>query len=310
MYGINYIVNIYAYHVNLGGSLVKRTVILFFTLAFVVVTACTGRSAQRNQNNGGIRTVTVAYSATSRPMNYINDAGVADGYEVQVLKEIDALLPQYNFVFVPIPDDTDLLIGIETGKYDLGVKAAWITEERLLKYVFPKHPIGASSIGLVYRASDKERYTDLEGFARAKGKLIPISPMNAQYNVILDFNDQHPATPIELIASETFSVADAYRWILEGRYDGYFSTKTSYLRTIKEEGSPYHQYDKDIEYFVHRSLPVWPLFNRSQQELADACDEAFLVLLENGRINEIMFEYLDENTFSYILEEEYQYLRP
>jgi L-cystine transport system substrate-binding protein len=287
----------------------RLTAILLFTLILVGVTACTRGGTQRSQNDG-VKTVTVAYSATARPMDFINDAGVADGYELQVLKEIDALLPQYSFVYVAIPDDTDLLIGIETGKYDLGVKAAWITEERRLKYVFPKHPIGASSIGLVYRTSDKGRYSDMEGFAGARGKLIPISPMNAQYNVILDFNAQHPATPIELIASETFDVADAYRWILEGRYDGFFSTKTGYLRTIKEEGSPYHQYDKDLEYFVYRSLPVWPLFNRSQQELADACDEAFLILLENGRINEIMFEYLDENTFSYILEEEYQYLRP
>jgi L-cystine transport system substrate-binding protein len=150
----------------------------------------------------------------------------------------------------------------------------------------------------------------LEGFAREKGRLIPISPISAQYSVIVDFNRQHPATPIELIPSETFDVADAYRWVLEGRFDGYFSTKTGYERTIQETGSPYHVYDKDLDYFVYRSLPVWPLFNRNQQELADACDRAFLELLRNGKINEIMFKYLDENTFSYILEEEFQYLRP
>jgi L-cystine transport system substrate-binding protein len=285
----------------------ELTLFILIILTSIGAIACSKGSRQGNQ--AGVRTITVAHSAASRPMNYINDAGQSDGYEVAVFKEIDALLPQYEFVFVPIPDDSDLLIGVETGKYDVGIKAAWITAERLAKYIFPKHPNGASSIGLAIRAADRNRYVNLEAFAREGGRLIPISPISAQYSVIVDFNKQHPNTPIELIPSESFDVSNPYQWVLEGRYDGYFATKTSYERTIVEEGSPYHQYNKDLGYFVYRSLPVWPLFNRGQQELADAYDEAFLTLLGNGKINAIMFEYLDENTFSYILEEEYQYLK-
>ena len=290
--------------------MIKRTLFLLIALVGFCATAFAAAGRQGNQNTGGVRTITVAHSAASRPMNYVNAAGQSDGYEVRVFKEIDALLPQYEFVFVPIPDDSDLLIGVETGKYDVGIKAAWITEERLQKYIFPKHPNGASSIGLAIRAVDKNRYANLEAFARERGRLIPISPLSAQYSVIVDFNRAHPATPIELIPSESFDVSNPYQWVLEGRYDGYFATKTSYERTIKEAGSPYHQYDKDLDYFVYRSLTVWPLFNRGQQELADAYDQAFLTLLRNGKINEIMYEYLGENTFSYILEDEYQYLRP
>ena len=299
----------------------KKTLSLILAgILLIALTACTNaqpapsqtsqRSSAQAASGSEVKVVTIAHSAASRPMDYVNDDGESDGYEVAVLREIDALLPQYEFQFVPIPDDSDLLIGIETGKYDFGIKGAWVTEERLKKYIFPKNPIGASSIGLLYRAEDKDRYSDLADFAREKGKLVPIAPQNAQYNVILEFNEQHPDTQIELVASETFGVADAYRWVIEGRYDGFFATKTEYLRNIKEEDSPYHQYNDKILYFVHRALPTWPLFNRDSQEIADAYDQAFLQLLDNGTINEIMLKYLDENTFSYMLEDEYQYLKP
>lgn len=269
--------------------------------------ATSGGSSAQAQEGQEVEVVTVAYSAASRPMSFTDDNGDADGYEVQVLREIDELLPQYDFRFVAIPDDSDLLVGIETGKYDLGVKGAWITEERLEKFVFPQNPVGASSIGLVYRTEDG--YTSLEDFGLAGASLVPIAPQNAQYNVILEYNEAHPNAQIELVASETFSAGDAYRWIIEGRYDGYFATETGYQNNIGAEDSPYHEYIDTLSYFVHEALPTWPLFNRENQVIADAYDEAFHQLLGSGRINEIMIEYLDENTFRYI-GDEYAYLKP
>lgn len=254
-------------------------------------------------------TVTVAFSAASRPLSYVNDAGQPDGYEIQVLREIDELLPQYAFDFIDIPDDSDLLVGVETGKYDLGVKGAWVTDERRQKFIFPQNPIGATTIGLLYRTGNADTYTDLEAFGRAGGRLIPISPQSAQYSVIAEFNEAHPDAAIELVPAEVFDTADAYRWIIEGRYDGYFVTRTGYERTILEDDSPYHQYAEQLSYFTYQALPTWPLFNRENQAIADACDEAFLQLFESGRIDELMKQYLNENTFQYI-GNEYAYLKP
>lgn len=44
------------------------------------------------------------------------------------------------------------------------------------------------------------------------------------------------------------------------------------------------------------------LFNKDQQELADAYDEAFLQLEEDGTIDDLMIEFLGENTFQYVKE--------
>ncbi|WRS27370.1 transporter substrate-binding domain-containing protein [Oscillospiraceae bacterium MB08-C2-2] len=247
----------------------------------------------------GVEKVYVAHTQSSKPMNYVNEKGESDGYEVKVMKLIDELLPEYEFEFVPTSDD-DLLIGIETGKYDVGTKGAWWTEERSKKFIFPKEAIGASSIGILVRTADSETVTDLLSFAKTGGKLVPIAPNNAQYNVILEYNKENPDNAINLEAADTFEIADAYQWVIEGRYDAFFCTKTSYVNNVTLDESPYSQYNDQLKYIVHRSLPTWPLFNKENQAFADAYDKAFKQLLDSGKINEVMHEYLGENTFDYL----------
>ena len=43
-----------------------------------------------------------------------------------------------------------MLIGLESGKYDIGVKGAWYTAERAEKFVIPDEAIGASVIALPF----------------------------------------------------------------------------------------------------------------------------------------------------------------
>lgn len=89
----------------------------------------TKETAQESEadGTGEVTKIKVAHTQTYVPYDFVNDAGESDGYEVQVLKAVDELLPQYEFEFVPTTDD-DLLIGVESGKYNIGVKGAWFTE--------------------------------------------------------------------------------------------------------------------------------------------------------------------------------------
>ena len=243
--------------------------------------------------------VYVAHTQTYIPYDYVNENGESDGFEVQVLKEVDELLPQYEFIFVPTSDD-DLLIGVESGKYNIGVKGAWFTQERAKKYLFPEHHIAASSIGIAFRKENADVIKDLESFATYSGKLVPIAPQNAQYNVVEEYNKEHPDNPIDLLASDSFDVADAYTWVLEGRYDAYFTIKTSFETTVLAKDGAYHDYAEKLSYVVHQAIPTWPLFHLDDQELADAYDEAITTLTDNGRILELQMEYFGEDLFQYI----------
>lgn len=243
--------------------------------------------------------VYVAHTQTYVPYDFVNENGESDGFEVQVLKEVDELLPQYEFEFVPTSDD-DLLIGVESGKYNIGTKGAWFTEERAKKFLYPKNYIAASSIGISFRTENADVIKDLESFANFSGKLVPIAPQNAQYNVVEIYNKEHPDNQIDLQAADSFDVADAYAWVVEGRYDAYFTIKTNFETTVLAEDGAFHDYADKLSYVVYQAIPTWPLFNKNDQELADAYDEAVTTLTENGRILELLNEYFGEDLFQYI----------
>lgn len=254
---------------------------------------------QTEQDVTDVRKVYVAHTQAYKPFDYVNENGESDGYEVKVLKAVDALLEDYEFEFVPTTDD-DLLIGVESGKYQIGVKGAWYTEERAKKFIFPEHYIGASSIGIVYRTSDADVIKDMDSFAAYSGKLVPIAPQNAQYNIVKEYNTEHPDQQITLSASDAFDIADAYQWVLEGRYDAYFNIKSSFEANVVAEDGPYHSYVDQLTYTVYEAIPTYPLINIKETEIANAFDDAFQKLWDDGTIKALEEEYFGEDVFQYV----------
>ncbi|MGM0214171.1 transporter substrate-binding domain-containing protein [Enterococcus sp. AZ109] len=276
----------------------------------VVVLAVVGATLLVRQNNqpaaadeNQVTTIQVAHTQNYVPYDFINDAGESDGYEVQVLKAVDEKLPQYELEFTGTSDD-DLLIGLESGKYDLGVKGAWYTEERAEKFILPKEKIGASIIGFTVRQEDADTITDIDSFAKTGGKLVPISPQNAQWNVIDEYNQEHPDQQIQLTAAEAFNVADAYAWVLEKRYDAFFDIKLSYEEAIEKEDGAYHQYADQLTYVPYKGIPTYPLLHRDakNEEFAKAYEGAIRELEEEGTLQALSEEYFGEDVFQFIEE--------
>ena len=213
----------------------------------------------------------------------MNDKGESDGFEVAVLKEVDKLLPQYEFKFVPTSDD-DLLIGIESGKYDLGTKGAWVTAERKKKFVFPKNPVAASIIGISYRTADAGKDQGHRQLRRLLAESSCRSRRRTRSGPSSRITTSRtPTIRSSSCASESFSVSDAYQWVLEGRYDAYFDIKLSFLKNVKDEKGPYHAFADKLSYAPYKGIPTWPLFNKKDQALADAYDKAIDQLRANER---------------------------
>ena len=250
-----------------------------------------------------VTTINVAHTQNYVPYDYINEKGESDGFEVQVLKAIDKKLPQYKLKFTGTSDD-DLLIGLDSGKYDLGVKGAWYTEERAEKFIIPKEKIGASIIGFTIRKEDEKKYQTIDDIAKAGGKLVPISPQNAQWNVIEEYNKEHPNQQIELTAAEAFKVSDAYAWVLEKRYDAFFDIKLSFEEAVKNEEGSYHQYVDQLSYVPYKGIPTFPLLHRDDKnkKFAEAYDKAILELKEDGTLTKLSKEYFGEDVFKFIQE--------
>lgn len=258
-------------------------------------------SAGAAQEEGTVRKITAAHTQAYAPYDFIDENGNSDGYEVAVLKAVDELLPQYEFEFVGTTDD-DLLIGVESGKYQVGTKGIWWTAARTESYIFPEHYIGASITGLAFRTENADQITDMESFADFSGRLVPLAPQNAQYTIVENYNKNNPDHPIELVAAEQFSNSDSYQWVLEGRYDAVFEIKTQFEHNVVSESGEYHQYADQLSYVAYEAIPIWTLFNINEQELADAFDQAWEQLYEDGTLERLQQEYFGYSLFEYVPE--------
>ena len=268
--------------------------------ALAVTAGCGSKDKSANQaGDGGKKVITVADTNYYVPYDFVNEKGESDGFEVAVMKEVAKKLPQYDFKFVPTSDD-DLLIGVESGKYTVGTKGIWITEPRKKKYIFPKNNIGASVIGLIVRKENTDKIKDLASFADFSGKLVPIASQDARYSVIDDFNKENPDHQIKLVPSEAFQVADAYSWVLEGRYDAYLEVELSYKNNIQKEDAPYHKFNDQLTYIRYKGIPTYPIINKNEQQFADDYDKAIEELRQEGKIAELEQQYFGESLSDYL----------
>lgn len=275
-----------------------KGLIILTLLVALVVTACSSKE-NNSSDNSGVRTIKVAYAQTGKPITFQDEKGNATGYDVEVLKLIDEKLLQYQFEFIPTTDD-DLLIGVESGKYHLGLKNAFYTDARAEKYIYPKEYLGASASGLLIRKEDEGIVNDLSDIASLGKKLLPIAPQDAQYALVQKYNEENPDNQINVETSESFVVQDGIVWISEGRYDAWLVIKSTYDANVVAEDGPYHYLNEELSWSTFSATKTWPLFNREEQELADAYDEAIKELKEEGKIKELLIQFLGEDTSQYL----------
>lgn len=281
----------------------KRTFYLFIT-SFITISlllvAC-GTNTASNDTKDGVRKIKIAYAQTGVPITYTDENGNATGYDVEIMKLVDERLPEYEFEFIPTTDD-DLLIGVESGKYHVGLKNAFYTEARSKKYIYPKENLGASSSGLIVRTEDKDIIKDLSDVARLNKRLIPLAPQDANYNIVAVYNQENPDNQVKIEESESFTVTDWPIWLSEGRYDAMMTIKTAYTKTVEDPDSPYHHLKDKLTFNAFTATKTYPLFNRNEQELADKYDEVMKELKAEKIPNELLIKFLGEDTFQ-LLEE-------
>ena len=281
---------------------IKNWSLILFTIVLAGVLVGCGEEkdqAAKAEGQEGIRKVKVAYAQAGKPVSYTDENGKAAGYDVEILKAVAEKLPQYEFEFIGTSDD-DLLIGIEQGKYQLGVKNAFFTDERAKKFIYPKEFIGLSSIGFIVKKEHKD-VQSLKDFAEADFSLAPIAANNAQYAVISEFNEANPNKPINLKAGDTFKI-DVVQWVNENRVDGAVIIEASFNQQVINEDGPYHHLKDDVLYNEFDVIKTWPLFNKKEQQLADDFDEALKQVKEEKTPNALseafygrdLFELLDE----------------
>lgn len=272
----------------------KYLLLLFVTVLGLVGCGSNDETTVSGEAKEDVRKVKIAYVQSSKPMTYTDDDGNATGYDVEVLKEVEKRLPNYEFEFVGTTDD-DLLIGVEQGKFQAGLKNAFYTEERTKKFIYPEEFIGLSSIGFVLKKENEDIKT-LEDFANAELTLAPIAANNAQYTVIESYNEENPNNQVKLEAGDVFSL-DVVQWVLENRVDGGIIIEGSFNRQVLDDEAPYNHLKDDVVYNEFDVIKTWPLFNKEEQQFADDFDQVMKEIHEEKITSDLSVEFYGKDLF-------------
>lgn len=233
-------------------------------------------------DNSDAEVITIAYGYAGYPISYTANTGVASGYDIEMLKAVDSLLPQYRFEFVPQQGGDDLLLSVQTGRTNGAVRNWFQTEERKEIFTYPQKNLGLSVTGLTVRKEDIDSIYDFATVSEAGGNLVPVDPGDAHYTVLKNWCEENPDHAWDFETGKLASATDAYEWVAEGRYDAYFSLEVGFNAQVIAEDGAAHQYADRLTWTPCAAIPTYVIFSLDDKDVADAFDSVVDEIWDSG----------------------------
>ena len=286
----------------------KRSILAAVSIA-AILTGCSAQPAQSSQQatagdsqasasqSTQVRKIKYAFTNTLKPVSYLDENGKPAGYDVEVIKKIDEMLPQYEIEFVGTTSE-DAWLGVESGKYQLCTTNSFRTKEREQKYLFASQNQGGGLEGLVVRKENAD-VKSLEDVHDKGLKLTPLRPADAVYAGGNDYNKAHPDKKVNLDSIDQFENADAIKWVVQGRYDAFPFFNLMYDSMVVAKDGQLHDLNDKLAYNTFTAIPTWALINKNETQLRDDYQEALIKLKDDGTLSKLSKQYMGVDVFQY-----------
>lgn len=264
----------------------KRITTVLLALAVAgSLTACGGGTSQSSAS-GNSRVINVALAPGFFPITYADDNGEAAGYDVEVFKAIDELLPQYEFKFDIVEKET-MNVGVETGTYQVGINSMFKTPEREEIYLFPETNMGYTAVGAISR-EDGEKIHSFQDIYDRGLKLHPTNASGTIANVVANWNEAHPDAKLDVEIVSAVDNNEALAAVRSGEYD----VLIHLLPVINLWGDELLgglQISDPLDV-----VPTYPIINKDETVLKDDINGALKKLADDGTLSKI-----SNDTFGY-----------
>ncbi|MDR0298371.1 MAG: transporter substrate-binding domain-containing protein [Streptococcaceae bacterium] len=195
------------------------TLTLATALAFA---ACTN-----NSKKSAVETITIATSASSNPFEFTKD-GSYTGFEVELMKKIDADLSNYTFKFSQVKDDS-ILLSLDAGRAQMAMNNFGKTPARAEKYLYT-YPEFKGENAIFSRKS-----APITTVAGLFGKHTEI-PTGTNYGAIMEaWNTKNPKQQITISYSGN-ALSDRLYEISTGKIDFLFADKAAASNYVTQRG--------------------------------------------------------------------------
>lgn len=264
-----------------------------FGLAIIGGIAIAVASSGMVYSQTAVRTIKIATSAESKPLAWGAIGVTPQGYEPDLLRAINAKLPQYKFEMEGVADIAQET-GLATGKYDMACGGYYRSPEREKQFLIPANAMGASLMKIYsLKTSNIKGMKDLVG-----KRIVPATAGGGTYKFMVNWQKENPDYKLEITASSAgIPYPNRLDEIQNGKFDALVLPSNLGEQTVIDE--------KKLD--VVASDPVYSnntymLIHRSDENqiLAEDVNKALKELKDDGTMDALSKKWFGEEIVKYI----------
>jgi L-cystine transport system substrate-binding protein len=278
-------------HHNVGEVGYMKTLNFFvFAVALLlgvsILTSCSKKDDNGSSNDAKetIAKIRIGTGFGYKPFCYLDDDGNLQGYDIEVLKAVDELLPQYEFVFETY-DFNNTLLALDAGRIEIAAYQYEKNPSREQNYTYADESY-LVEIQYITVKKDNNDIKTLDDLA-ASGKKV-FAPAATSRVFFDSYNSEHPDKPIvyddgngNITLEEIYGGLISGKWIAESdSKSGVDRLNAAFGNGLKIVGDPIFTY---TTYFVYK---------KGNTELQQDVDGALKILKESGKLSEISIKIL------------------
>jgi L-cystine transport system substrate-binding protein len=275
---------------TLGEKKMKKLFILSIALILTLTIAGCGSK----ENNAGNKSEPASGEASEKVTKivvgtgtqfpqvcFIDENGKLTGFDVELVREIDKRLPEYEFDIQTL-EFTNLLLSLETKKIDLVAHEMEKNPEREQKYLFSSEPYAHWRNKIVV-AKDNNSVQTLDDL---KGKKVLTTATSAQSTILENYNKENN-NAIKIVY-QNGGANDEVAQVASGRVEAFLAADFTLSlvdskKELKTVGPALSE--ADILFMFRKDDP-------EQKKLADAVDGAVKELKADGTLAKLSAEWL------------------
>ena len=232
------------------------------------------------------KTILVGTGSGSPLYCYLDDNGELAGFEIDVIKAIDELLPQYEFQF-EIFDFKNILLALAAGKIDIGAHMYESNPERRKNYLFTDYGYNDFSKYIVVLKEN----TNVKSLKDLVGKTAQAATGSATGAILQHWNEDHPNEQINAVLTSNLTNEQVVAAMKNGTYDAFFSNIPSFNQLQKEYGGIFRLVEEPIS-----TSASYFIFNLNNPELKKDVDGALKQLIDSGELSRLAIKDLGSET--------------
>ncbi|MGL6199605.1 MAG: transporter substrate-binding domain-containing protein [Lachnospiraceae bacterium] len=261
--------------------------VMIFTIGIVGLAACGQKQDEDGDDGGGssndeVTKITVGTGMAYKPYCYLDDDGNLAGYEYEVLKAIDELLPQYEFEY-ETSDFPSLFTSLEAGKLDMIAHQIEYNDERGQKYLFGEESYTTFITYITVLKSNN----DISSLDDLAGKELLISTGSAAEPLLNAYNEEHPDAQINLNIQSGLTEDEIIASLESGKVDATIRTKRDVERLNENYGDVIKTVGEPV-----MSSSTYYVYRQEDEELKEAVDDAVEQLRESGELSQISIDVI------------------